>query len=142
VLWDHAQWDGTIADDKDIKRVVLCSGKVYFDLLEERDKRGAMDTYLLRLEQLYPFPTKSLITELRRFGHADVVWCQEEPKNMGAWFFVNPAIEEVMIDLRMKNTRPGYAGRSSAAAPATGLMKRHLTEQAALVDAALTYESE
>jgi 2-oxoglutarate dehydrogenase E1 component len=142
VLWDHAQWDGTSADDKDIKRVVLCSGKVYFDLLEERDKRGAMDTYLLRLEQLYPFPTKSLITELRRFGHADVVWCQEEPKNMGAWFFVNPAIEEVMIDLRMKNTRPGYAGRSSAAAPATGLMKRHLTEQAALVDAALTYESE
>ena len=142
VLWDHAQWTGDIRPDKDIKRVVLCSGKVYFDLLEERDKRGAMDTYLLRLEQLYPFPNRSVRKELKRFKHADIVWCQEEPKNMGAWFFVNPMIEEAMLDLRMKQTRPGYAGRSSAAAPATGLMKRHMAEQAALVDAALTYVQE
>ncbi|HAA93855.1 MAG TPA: 2-oxoglutarate dehydrogenase E1 component [Rhodospirillaceae bacterium] len=140
VLWDHAQWSGDILPDDQIKRVVLCSGKVYFDLLEERDKRGAMDTYLLRLEQLYPFPTKSLRSELGRFKDAHIVWCQEEPKNMGAWFFVNPAIEEVMLDLRMKQNRPGYAGRSAAASPATGLLKRHMTEQAALVDAALTYE--
>ena len=122
--------------------MVLCSGKVYFDLLEERDKRNAMDTYLLRLEQLYPFPSRALEKELERFKHADIVWCQEEPKNMGAWFFVNPLIEQVMLDLRMKQTRPGYAGRASAAAPATGLFKRHLTEQSTLVDAALTYERE
>ena len=142
VLWDHAQWTGDIRPDKDVKRVVLCSGKVYFDLLEERDKRNAMDTYLLRLEQLYPFPSRALEKELERFKHADIVWCQEEPKNMGAWFFVNPLIEQVMLDLRMKQTRPGYAGRASAAAPATGLFKRHLTEQSTLVDAALTYERE
>ena len=140
VLWDHAQHSGKIFDDKSIKRVVICSGKVYFDLLEERDKRGAMDTYLLRLEQLYPFPTSALRNELARFKNAYVVWCQEEPKNMGAWFFINDLVEELMVELDMKQRRPVYAGRSSAAAPATGLLKRHLQEQNDLVNAALTYE--
>ena len=140
VLWDHAQQSGKIFDDESIKRVVICSGKVYFDLLEERDNRGAMDTYLLRLEQLYPFPTSALRNELARFKNAYVVWCQEEPKNMGAWFFINDLVEELMVELDMRQKRPVYIGRSSAAAPATGLLKRHLKEQNDLVNAALTYE--
>ena len=82
-------------DDK-IRRVVLCSGKVYYDLFEEREKRGIDDVYLLRVEQLYPFPLKTLVNELGRFKNADVVWCQEEPKNMGAWTFVEPYLEWVL----------------------------------------------
>jgi len=78
-------WEGaSLVKDNKIKRVVMCSGKVYFDLLEEREKRGIDDIYLLRLEQLYPFPAKALITELSRFKNAEMVWCQEEPKNMGS----------------------------------------------------------
>ena len=78
-----------VPDDK-IRRVVLCSGKVYYDLYEEREKRGIDDVYLLRVEQLYPFPTKALVQELSRFKQAEIVWCQEEPRNMGAWYFVEP----------------------------------------------------
>ncbi|MFT7755603.1 UNVERIFIED_CONTAM: hypothetical protein ODX46_05655, partial [Salmonella enterica subsp. enterica serovar Enteritidis] len=94
LLWDDAQLlkDQPIKLQKDskIRRVVLCSGKVYYDLYEEREKRGIDDVYLLRVEQLYPFPAKALITELSRFRNAEMVWCQEEPKNMGAWAFIDP----------------------------------------------------
>ena len=140
VLWDHAQHSGKILRDDKIKRVIICTGKVYYDLLAERDNRCAMDTYILRLEQLYPFPTGALRNELARFRNAHVVWCQEEPKNMGAWFFINDFIEELMVELSMKQKRPIYAGRLSAAAPATGLLKRHVKEQIDLVNFALTYE--
>ena len=85
-----------LAKDDKIRRVVLCSGKVYYDLYEEREKRGIDDVYLLRVEQLYPFPVKALATELARFKNADIVWCQEEPKNMGAWSFVEPYLEWVL----------------------------------------------
>jgi 2-oxoglutarate dehydrogenase E1 component len=134
VLYDN----DTLCEDTAIRRVVLCSGKVYYDLFEERAKRGQTDIFFLRLEQLYPFPAKVLAKELARFPQAEIVWCQEEPKNMGAWFFVAPEIESVMEKLGHARRRLIYAGRPAAAAPATGLLRRHNREQAALVDAALT----
>ncbi|MGI3186209.1 2-oxoglutarate dehydrogenase E1 component [Nioella aestuarii] len=143
VLWDDAQYGNSdtqlVADDK-IKRVVMCSGKVYFDLLEERDARGLDDVYLMRLEQFYPFPALSLMKELERFKQAEMVWCQEEPKNQGAWGFVEPNIEWVLSRIGAKHTRPVYAGRSATASPATGLASQHKAQQAALVNDALTIE--
>ena len=123
-------------DDK-IRRVVICSGKVYYDLLEEREKRGIDNVYLMRVEQLYPFPAKSLAAELGRFKKADVVWCQEEPKNNGAWFFVADCIEAALRHAKAKVARPRYAGRTASASPATGLASRHQSEQGALIADAL-----
>ena len=143
VLWDDAQYGNSdtqlVADDK-IKRVVMCSGKVYYDLLEERDARGIDDVYLMRLEQFYPFPALSLMKELERFKGAEMVWCQEEPKNQGAWSFIEPNIEWVLNRLGAKHTRPVYAGRAASASPATGLASQHKAQQAALVNDALTIE--
>ena len=141
VLWDDAELgnsDTKLAADDKIKRVVLCSGKVYFDLLEERDSRGIDDVYLLRVEQFYPFPALSMVKELERFPNADFVWCQEEPKNQGGWTFMEPNIEWVLSRIGAKNARPLYAGRAAAASPATGLASAHKAQQAALVDDALT----
>ena len=147
VLWDDGDRDnGTgrseakLVTDKKIKRVVMCSGKVYYDLLEERDRRGITDVYLLRLEQFYPFPAMSLVKELERFKGAEIVWCQEEPKNQGAWTFVEPNIEWVLTRIGAKHTRPDYVGRPAAASPATGLASTHKAQQEALVDAALNME--
>ena len=125
-----------LVKDAKIRRVVLCSGKVYFDLLEEREKRGVDDVYLLRVEQLYPFPLKSLAQELSRFKGADVVWCQEEPKNMGSWTFVEPYLEWVLGHAGSKVKRPRYVGRPASAATATGLMSRHLAQLKAFMDEA------
>ncbi|QHQ36276.1 2-oxoglutarate dehydrogenase E1 component [Algicella marina] len=141
VLWDDAQHgnsDLTLKADKDIKRVVICSGKVYYDLLEARDAQGLDDVYLLRLEQFYPFPAQSLVAELKRFKKAEIVWCQEEPKNQGAWTFVEPNIEWVLGRIKSRWLRPAYAGRAAAASPATGLAKSHKAQQDALVNDALT----
>ena len=143
VLWDDAQYGNSetnLAADKKIKRVVMCSGKVYYDLLEERDARGIDDIYLMRIEQFYPFPAMSLVKELERFKGAEMVWCQEEPKNQGAWSFIEPNIEWVLTRIKAKHSRPVYAGRPAAASPATGLAKMHKEQQEALVDAALTIE--
>ncbi|MEC8580928.1 MAG: 2-oxoglutarate dehydrogenase E1 component [Pseudomonadota bacterium] len=143
VLWDDAQKGNSdtklVADDK-IKRVVMCSGKVYFDLLEERDKRGLDDVYLLRVEQFYPFPAISLVKELERFPQAEMIWCQEEPKNQGAWTFIEPNIEWVLGRIKAKHPRPRYVGRATSASPATGLASAHKAQQEALVDEALTIE--
>jgi 2-oxoglutarate dehydrogenase E1 component len=142
VLWDDAQLkpggEGLklAADDK-IRRVVLCSGKVYYDLFEEREKRGLEDVYLMRVEQLYPFPLKTLASEMSRFKNADVVWCQEEPKNMGSWFHVEPYLEWVLNQAGSKVSRPAYAGRSAAASPATGTMSKHLAELQSFLTEAL-----
>jgi 2-oxoglutarate dehydrogenase E1 component len=141
VLPDDAEGTPGLAADADIKRVVLCSGKVYYDLLEAREKEGIRDVYLMRQEQLYPFPRKTLGAELKRFPQAELIWCQEEPKNMGAWTFINPLLEEVMQEVGMKATRPVYVGRKEAASPATGLARRHQQEQEALVMAALTADA-
>jgi len=126
-----------LAKDNKIRRVVLCSGKVYYDLYEEREKRGINDIYLLRVEQLYPFPAKALITELSRFRNAQMVWCQEEPKNMGAWSFIDPYLEWVLAHIDAKHQRVRYTGRPAAASPATGLMSKHLAQLAALLEDAL-----
>ena len=141
ILWDDAQKgrsDLKLAADSKIRRVVMCSGKVYYDLLEERDARGLKDVYLMRVEQFYPFPAMSMVSELERFKNADVVWCQEEPKNQGGWTFMEPNIEWVLGRIKTKSKRPVYAGRISSASPATGLGKTHKAQQAALIDDALT----
>jgi 2-oxoglutarate dehydrogenase E1 component len=141
LLWDDAQQLAgekikLVADDK-IRRVVLSSGKVYYDLYEEREKRGIDDIYLLRVEQLYPFPTKALLLELSRFKNAEVVWCQEEPRNMGAWNFAENYIEWVLNQINAKNRRPRYAGRPASAATAAGVMAKHQAQLKALLEEAL-----
>ncbi|MEO1678127.1 MAG: 2-oxoglutarate dehydrogenase E1 component [Pseudomonadota bacterium] len=143
VLWDDAEKGNSHAHllpDEKIRRVVMCSGKVYYDLLEERDARGIDDVYLMRLEQFYPFPALALVKELERFKAAEMVWCQEEPKNQGAWSFIEPNIEWVLTRIGARITRPVYAGRPAAASPATGLASQHKAQQAALVDEALNVE--
>ena len=143
VLWDDAEKgnsDTQLVADKKIKRVVMCSGKVYYDLLEERDARGINDIYLIRIEQFYPFPAISLVKELERFKGAEMIWCQEEPKNQGAWSFIEPNIEWVLNRINAKHKRPVYVGRATSASPATGLASQHKAQQQALVDEALTIE--
>ncbi|MEO1494526.1 MAG: 2-oxoglutarate dehydrogenase E1 component [Pseudomonadota bacterium] len=140
VLWDDAELGNSetqLKPDGEIRRVVMCSGKVYFDLLEARDQAGLDDVYIMRMEQYYPFPALSLTRELARFKNAEVVWCQEEPKNQGAWFFVEPNIEWVLSRIGGKVDRAVYAGRPASASPATGLAAQHKAEQEALVNAAL-----
>ena len=140
LLWDDAVEHDTpikLVKDAKIRRVVLCTGKVYYDLFEEREKRGVNDVYLLRLEQLYPFPAKALINMLSRFKNAEMVWCQEEPKNMGAWAFIEPYLEWVLTHIDAKHSRVRYAGRPASASTATGLMSRHQAQLAAFLEDAL-----
>jgi len=141
LLWDDAQLLANekiklVADDK-IRRVVVCSGKIYYDLYEEREKRGIDDIYLLRIEQLYPFPTKALMTELSRFKQAEVVWCQEEPRNMGAWVFVDIFLEWVLNQIGAKHRRARYAGRPASASTAVGQMSLHLSQLKEFLETAL-----
>ncbi len=132
VLRDDAEYGrhttSQLKVEDDIRRVVLCSGKVYFDLLDEREKRGVDDVYLMRLEQFYPWPVKSLSTELARFKNAELVWCQEEPKNMGGWTFVDPWLELTLAKLNIAAKRARYVGRPASASTAAGLMTRHVKE--------------
>jgi 2-oxoglutarate dehydrogenase E1 component len=137
LLWDDAQKplageDGAraiklVADDK-VRRVIICSGKVYYDLYDERERRGLDDIYLLRIEQLYPFPTKALILELSRFKQAEIVWCQEEPRNMGGWVFVDIFLEWVLNQIGAKHRRARYTGRPASASTAVGQMSLHLAQ--------------
>jgi 2-oxoglutarate dehydrogenase E1 component len=141
LLWDDAQTlpgekIKLVADDK-IRRVVISSGKVYYDLYEEREKRGIDDIYLLRIEQLYPFPTKALMAELSRFKQAEIVWCQEEPRNMGGWVFVDIFLEWVLNQIGAKHRRARYAGRPAAASTAVGQMSLHLAQLKQFLDEAL-----
>ncbi|ODU20513.1 MAG: 2-oxoglutarate dehydrogenase E1 component [Sphingomonas sp. SCN 67-18] len=124
--------------DKDVKRLVLCTGKVAYDLIEARDAAGDEHTAIVRVEQLYPFPGDPLTARLKAMtGLEEVIWAQEEPKNNGAWFFVEPYIEQSLAAAGVKPKRARYAGRAASASPATGLAKRHLSEQGALVADAL-----
>jgi len=141
LLWDDAQQLANekiklVPDDK-IRRVILCTGKVYYDLYEEREQRGIDDVYLLRIEQLYPVPLKALVHELSRFKKAEVVWCQEEPRNMGAWHFIESYLEWALNQAGSVVKRPRYAGRPAAAATATGLMSKHTAQLKHLIDEAL-----
>ena len=148
ILWDDAdaksrpegeiqQTSTKLQPDDKIRKVVLCTGKVYYDLLETREERGIDDVYLMRVEQLYPFPYKAMMAELSRFPNADVVWCQEEPRNMGYWTFVEPNIEYVLGKIEGKAERPRYVGRVPTASTATGILSKHKQQQDALVDEAL-----
>jgi len=141
LLWDDAQtFPGEkiklVADDK-IRRVIMCSGKVYYDLYDEREKRGIDDVYLLRIEQLFPFPSKALVAELSRFKQAEMVWCQEEPRNMGAWFFVDVFLQWALNQVGAKRRTMRYAGRPASASTAVGQMSKHLAQLKQLLEEAL-----
>jgi 2-oxoglutarate dehydrogenase E1 component len=142
VLWDDAQSHPAAAirlkADDNIRRLVLCSGKVYYDLYEAREAAAIDDVYLMRIEQFYPFPARALIGELSRFPRAEVVWVQEEPKNMGAWTFMEPNIEWVLQHIAVASKRARYVGRAASAATATGLASKHAQEQQALLAQALS----
>jgi 2-oxoglutarate dehydrogenase E1 component len=142
ILWDDAETPGRegkikLVKDNKIRRVVMCSGKVYYDLLEAREEAGVDDVYLLRIEQFYPVPRRSIMTELKRFKGAELVWCQEEPRNMGGWTFIRDEIEWCATQIDAKSPRPRYAGRPPSAATATGLMSKHKAEMAAFLNTAL-----
>jgi 2-oxoglutarate dehydrogenase E1 component len=141
LLWDDAQASPRekikLVPDGKIRRVVICSGKVYYDLYDEREKRDVDDIYLLRIEQLYPFPTKALMTELSRFKDAEIVWCQEEPRNMGAWVFVDIFLEWVLNQIGAKHRRARYAGRPAAASTAVGQMLLHQAQLKQFLEDAL-----
>ena len=133
VLWDDAELDTGLTPvklkpDDQIRRVILCSGKVYYDLLDAREQKGVDDVYIMRLEQFYPWPVKSLSNELSRFKTAELVWCQEEPKNMGGWTFVDPWLELTLARLQVATKRARYVGRPASASTAAGLMTRHAKE--------------
>ena len=141
LLWDDAQAlpdekIKLVSDDK-IRRVIMCTGKVYYDLYEEREKRGIDDIYLLRVEQLYPFPTKALVTELSRFKQAEIVWCQEEPRNMGAWFFVDTFLEWVLNQIGAKHRVRAMPAARRRRRPRPGLMSKHLAQLKAFLEEAL-----
>ncbi|MEX0342883.1 MAG: 2-oxoglutarate dehydrogenase E1 component, partial [Erythrobacter sp.] len=135
--------DLTEIDDKKVKRLVLCSGKVAYDLMQRRDEAGLEDVSIVRIEQLYPFPGEPLAVRLKRMTNLEqIVWCQEEPKNNGAWFFVDRLIEEAAEAAGKTGMRPCYAGREVAASPATGYASRHQVQQEALVNIALGLNGE
>jgi 2-oxoglutarate dehydrogenase E1 component len=141
VLWDDAQLNTghasiALKGDHEIRRVVMCSGKVYFDLLEEREQRKRDDIYILRLEQFYPWPMKSILLELARFPNAELVWCQEEPKNMGPWAFIQPYVDWVLDQMGRTGERPRYVGRAASASTATGLLRTHTAQLQAFLDEA------
>jgi 2-oxoglutarate dehydrogenase E1 component len=124
--------DETI-DAAKVKRVIACSGKVYYDLVKKRAEKKASDVAIIRVEQLYPFPHKAFATELKKYPNAtDIVWCQDEPQNQGAWFFVQHYVHENMLD----GQKLGYAGRAASASPACGYAHLHQEQQKALLEQA------
>lgn len=120
-----------------VRRIVFCSGKVYYDLLQERRARGIDDVAIVRVEQLYPWPRLRVMEQCNRYPNAEMIWCQEEPANMGAWTFALPRLANIMEELGRGPLLPSYVGRAAAASPATGLLKTHEAEQKQLVDQAL-----
>ena len=140
VLWDHAldpKAEGflKLKDKSKIRKVIMCSGKVYFDLLAAREKLKVDDVALYRIEQLYPFPAKALVKELRPFSNnSNFFWCQEEPKNMGAWFSVRDYIQWTLDSIKANNNKISYIGRSPDASPATGYVKRHISQQKEIIE--------
>ena len=133
VLEDHAYIKGSntieLKKDNKIERVVMCSGKVYFDLLEAREKSKNNKLAIVRIEQLYPFPAKTLAKILKRYEYADFIWCQVEPKNMGAWNTVRNYIDRTLEIINFKSTRVKYIGRNASSTTATGNYNKHLAEQ-------------
>lgn len=114
--------------DDQVRKVLLCSGQIYYDLANEREKRGINDIAIVRAEQIAPFPWRSLEPSLRRFSNAQVQWIQEEPKNQGAWSFMEPRIRNLQAHIGNRNTEPQYAGRAISPSTATGYAKQHNAE--------------
>ena len=139
VFWDNddTRLDGHLVDAGKIRRVVICSGKVYYDLRDARNKAGLDDVYLMRIEQLYPFPNTAVKKMLAAFPQAEMVWCQEEPRNMGAWTYIEPCLEQALTEIDAKYTRPVYTGRAASASTATGLMSRHVKQMESFIASAL-----
>jgi 2-oxoglutarate dehydrogenase E1 component len=133
-----SETNSALDNGKNVRKLILCTGKVYYDLIEEREKSNISDIAIVRIEQLYPFPEEELINELKKYPEAKVVWCQEEPQNMGAWHFIDRRLESALQQAKVKNARPSYVGRTEFASPATGYLERHSKEQATLVKEALT----
>ncbi|MCG8509105.1 MAG: 2-oxoglutarate dehydrogenase E1 component, partial [Rhodospirillales bacterium] len=127
--------------DKKVRRLVLCTGKVYYDLLAARREAGIDDVAIVRIEQLYPWPRQGLTQQISRYANAEVVWCQEEPANMGAWAYVFPKLINIQEKLGRDQVLPAYVGRKEAASPATGLFSKHQQEQAFIVETALSEDS-
>jgi len=139
VLLDYADVGGygliKLKKDNKIKKVIICSGKVYFDLLKEREQLKNDEVFIIRIEELYPFPVKTLAKHLKRFKkHANFYWCQEEPQNMGAWNAVRNYIEWTLDYIGSKNLKVSYIGRKAAASPATGYQKKHLAQQKEIIE--------
>jgi 2-oxoglutarate dehydrogenase E1 component len=139
VLTDHADLKEygliKLKKDKDIKKVVICSGKVYFDLIEAREKTKNDQVYMIRIEQLYPFPVKTLAKELKRFKKVGkFYWCQEEPQNMGAWNTARNYIQWTLDYIKAENREVNYIGRKPAASPASGYLKKHLAQQKEIIE--------
>jgi 2-oxoglutarate dehydrogenase E1 component len=128
---------GQIAPPDKVKRVVVCTGKIYYELLQYREDKKIEDVAIVRVEQLYPWPKETLAKEIAPFRNADVIWCQEEPANQGYWTFVDRRLEFALESVDIKAKRPVYAGRMPAAAPATGLMRTHVKEQNQLIEWAM-----
>ena len=126
-----------VAAPNKIRRIVCCSGKVYYDLLQAREDKGVDDVVIIRVEQIYPWPKETLAREFAKYKNAELVWCQEEPANMGSWTFVDRRLEYALDGVDIKAKRPVFAGRPPAASPATGLMKTHVREQNQLCEWAL-----
>ena len=138
ILKDHAYLTGSklikLKKDKKIKKVVICSGKIYFDLVEAREKTKNDETVFIRIEQLYPFPVKHLAKELKRYENAKFFWCQEEPMNMGAWNTARHYIDRTLEIIQVKSENVKYIGRNAAASPATGNLNKHLAEQKEILE--------
>ena len=139
VLLDHADVGGygliKLKKDTEIRKVIMCSGKVYFDLIKAREKLKKNDVFFIRIEELYPFPVKTLAKHLKRFKkNTNFYWCQEEPKNMGAWNAARNYIEWTLDYMGSENSKVGYIGRNAAASPASGYQKKHLAQQEEIIE--------
>ena len=138
VLVDHAYLKNSglieLKKDSKIEKVVICSGKIYFDLIEAREKSKNDKVVFIRIEQLYPFPAKTLAHELKRYKKAKFIWCQEEPKNMGAWNTVRNYIERTVEIIQSKSDKIKYVGRKPSASTATGNLNKHLAQQKEILE--------
>ena len=138
ILEDHAYLNQSklikLKKNNNIKKVIMCSGKIYFDLLEAREKNKNDEIVFIRIEQLYPFPVKHLGRQLQKYKKAEFIWCQEEPMNMGAWNTVKYYIDRTLEIIKIKGQKVKYIGRNAAASPATGNLNKHLAEQKEILE--------
>ena len=126
-----------LLEDNKIKKVIFCSGKIYYDLFESRQKKKTNNIVILRLEEIYPLPEKQILDSFKKYSNAKIIWCQEEPENMGAWHFLDRKLEDILKKAKVKSERPVYVGRTAAASPATGSLATHVREQEDIVNKAL-----